>query len=366
MAFKNNTREDVHSGLTQSKSDQKWSDMLNFRSSSNRTMVVSFRRKLFELAGNFHTIIKGVNDIFYVIGSNSSWLLRGYDNHTPQKLWRLILTRNNISLEDQSEEIKIRGSYTGTKPTRILVTLVNGKLIPDFAWPVTIEPEPEVVPVISLNCGDKRNLYQLLLTVLADDAPVVGAEIEIFQGVNLIGTYQTNANGLFSTGLSRNFYSLVITHPGYAVWNTDFEIVNENVVIVAELVNKFVGLTVSVRYSNTLGPNPGGHTCDSAIYKLLANGVEIGVANLNNAIDGGDRQVDIVITSEMVEDIVAASTVPDRLQLSLVCYPEHPDFDLENFSGGCHANIAWVVVTNANNVELYNNMPVGNFLTLNL
>ena len=56
------------------------------------------------------------------------------------------------------------------------------------------------------------------------------------------------------------------------------------------------GAEVEVRYSNEHGPCPGGHECDRAVFRLEVGGepcgagyLPIGLANLNNAVDGGDR-----------------------------------------------------------------------------
>jgi hypothetical protein len=53
------------------------------------------------------------------------------------------------------------------------------------------------------------------------------------------------------------------------------------------------GTDVTVQYSNSNGPCPGGHQCDAAVFRVeLAHGgnsVVLGTANLNNGDDGGDR-----------------------------------------------------------------------------
>lgn len=53
-----------------------------------------------------------------------------------------------------------------------------------------------------------------------------------------------------------------------------------------------VNLEVEVKYvkeKNSAFPCRGGHTCDEAKFDVKMNGVSIGIANLNNAIDGGSR-----------------------------------------------------------------------------
>ena len=53
------------------------------------------------------------------------------------------------------------------------------------------------------------------------------------------------------------------------------------------------GCTVTVRYSNSDGPCPGGHCCNSAIFNITlwhsGHSVAVGTANLNNGSDCGGR-----------------------------------------------------------------------------
>jgi hypothetical protein len=69
------------------------------------------------------------------------------------------------------------------------------------------------------------------------------------------------------------------------------------------LEGRLRGAVVTVGYSNASGPCPGGHQCDAAVFRLEvaepcwdprsvgddAGFVPIGLANLNNSVDGGDR-----------------------------------------------------------------------------
>lgn len=143
MPNKNITREQIHSGLSQSKSDEKWADMLNFRCASNRTKAVPHKLKLLEESSGFHTVVRGVNGLVYALGLKFSKVLRGTDNQVPQYLWRAGVTRET-STDDQSENLRVRGSYLGGVPKVIKVTVVNNRLIADHDWVApTLEPEIE-------------------------------------------------------------------------------------------------------------------------------------------------------------------------------------------------------------------------------
>lgn len=164
MANKNNTREGIHSGLSQSKSDEKWADMLNFRSSDNRTFVVPRKYKLYDKDTVFHTIVRGVGDLVYAFGDRFSGLFRGNESSGLGQLWRARVTRL-VTNEDQSENLKLRGSYLGSEPLELRLTVVNGKLVSDANWPEVVEEVVEVEQASSLNCGVVTNYPQLDITV---------------------------------------------------------------------------------------------------------------------------------------------------------------------------------------------------------
>jgi hypothetical protein len=140
MPNKNITREQIHTGLSQSKSDEKWSDMMNFRCASNRTKVVPRKFKLSETTDGYHTIIRGVGGLIYAIGLRFSKVLRGMDGTIPQHLWRARVTRETHT-DDQSENLRVRGSYLGGVPKSIRVTVVNNRLIADHDWAAPILDE---------------------------------------------------------------------------------------------------------------------------------------------------------------------------------------------------------------------------------
>ena len=70
------------------------------------------------------------------------------------------------------------------------------------------------------------------------------------------------------------------------------------------------GTSVTVQYSNSNGPCPGGHYCDAAVFRVeLASGsahVVLGTANLNNGDDGGDRgPFTFTVTQAMLDSLAA-------------------------------------------------------------
>jgi len=69
------------------------------------------------------------------------------------------------------------------------------------------------------------------------------------------------------------------------------------------------GTDITVQYSQSNGPCPGGHQCDAAVFRVeLAHGgshVVLGTANLNNGDDGGDRgPFTFTVNQEMLDSLV--------------------------------------------------------------
>lgn len=81
------------------------------------------------------------------------------------------------------------------------------------------------------------------------------------------------------------------------------------------------GLTVEVMYKKE--PNPsfpcrGGHKCDDAIFEVFLNQTKLnGVANLNNANDGGDRSSIFTVSPQQASDILGNK--PGNIMMSFVC-----------------------------------------------
>ena len=94
--------------------------------------------------------------------------------------------------------------------------------------------------------------------------------------------------------------------------------------VVLKLINPgecAVGLGVTVSYDKTENSAfkcRGGHKCDIAKFDVLVNGVSIGIANLNNAKDGGSRTSGLLtVKPEMAEAIAAFDK--EKLTISLKC-----------------------------------------------
>lgn len=127
-------------------------------------------------------------------------------------------------------------------------------------------------------------------------------------------------------------------------------------------------MEVIVQYNERLGPCPGGHTCNSAKFNLMANGVNIGLVNLNNVSEtleagqarpngetsGRNRINSFFITPQQAQTIVAANIPNDGfISFSLVCA-----------TGSCHSGVAWTTLK-LDGAVIYNGCPTNNFLTIN-
>lgn len=361
MPQKSFTRSDIHSGVSLTKSDNKWADQLNFRSSDNKTFVVPRKFKILERDAGFHTIIHGIQQDNYAIGSKSSWMFQGNDSTQFIKMWRARL-RQKILGDRTLEPLKVRGSYLGDTPETLKITLLNNKLVLDVNWPADPVEPPPLVGYSDIDCGGGKPTFELLVTNVTNDEPIPYARVAIYRGLELYEELVTNPVGRIRTSLPEGDYRLVLTADGFNS-KTVYRSVTEDQDSTEALTpsSNYFGVTIRVQYSNTLGPVPGGHSCDAAVYKIIVNGITIGWADLNNADDSGDRLVDLVITAEQAADIVAA-TGNEYLELEIECDPTYPGFDLLAYSGVCHPDLAWVIVYDAGMTELYNGAPAGMFL----
>lgn len=369
--FKNNTRADIHSGLSFTKDDHKWSDQLNFRSKGKRTFVIERRRALLLRDGGFHTIVHGLNQDNYVFGSKESYKFYGNDDTEFIRLWRARLHQKIVS-DRCVEPPRIRGSYTGSHTTTIKLTVVDNVLVADANWPEEPEPEVETLPEVTIDCGTPSVLPRW--TVKVQDcftlSPQRGATVTFYKGRLVVATGITDSFGNVSVRLAPDTYNVSITaqaHQPLSYSLTLGDLSNQsNTVCVPPDTHYMENYVIKVLYSSTLGPVPGGHQCNAAIYKVLVNGVNIGWANLNNESDGGDREITFVLTEEVAKNIVGMSGISDRLDLAIMCDPTAPGFDLFTYNGACHPNLAWVQVFNANNTKVYDGAPSGFFLTIPL
>ncbi|MPT33768.1 hypothetical protein [Flavobacterium sp. WV_118_3] len=135
------------------------------------------------------------------------------------------------------------------------------------------------------------------------------------------------------------------------------------------------GLEVTIQYHDTKGPCPGGHACNSARFKLLANSIQLGnaangsnIVNLNNGsaalqpgqsygdgeTSGRSRKWTYSISAAEAQAIVAANQPNDGfISFSLVCA-----------DSSCHSGVAWTTLK-LDGAVIYNGCPKNNFLTIN-
>jgi len=104
------------------------------------------------------------------------------------------------------------------------------------------------------------------------------------------------------------------------------------------------GLTIDVIYNRNEDPSwpcRGGHVCDDAKFNVLLNGVVIGLANLNNANDGGSRISSFTITPQQAVQIIDAtsSTSDGNILISFTC---------ANSTGRCHSSTPEIRIKRGN------------------
>ena len=141
-----------------------------------------------------------------------------------------------------------------------------------------------------------------------------------------------------------------------------------------EVVNCLANMQFIVQYSPTLGPCPGGHQCNAAIFYLRGNNITIGTVYLNNynerdqynyppgVTSGTARYNSLTLTTQQAQDIAASST-GGNINFSLVCAtPINQDYGYG--FGGCHTNVTWITLK-LNTETIYSGCPNNNFLTIN-
>ena len=145
-------------------------------------------------------------------------------------------------------------------------------------------------------------------------------------------------------------------------------------------------LTFVVEYNNSSAngsPCSGGHGCNRAKFDIMANNVNIGQVNMNNAggayddvnrppnypnypgASSGDRYNALSITSQQAQSIGANS--PNGLidfSFDCACIWSGPN---QNCQGStCHTDVSWVRIIKdmglPSEEELYNGCPNGNFI----
>ena len=141
-----------------------------------------------------------------------------------------------------------------------------------------------------------------------------------------------------------------------------------------EVVNCLANMQFIVQYSPTLGPCPGGHQCNAAIFYLRGNNITIGTVYLNNynerdqynyppgVTSGTARYNSLTLTTQQAQDIAASST-GGNINFSLVCATPINQVYGYGF-GGCHTNVTWITLK-LNTETIYSGCPNNNFLTIN-
>jgi hypothetical protein len=126
-----------------------------------------------------------------------------------------------------------------------------------------------------------------------------------------------------------------------------------------------------VRYSNTQGPCPGGHTCNRAKFDMVGNITVMFAFNLDNAsgnINGVCSGCDVTspnfyLTPLQCYNIAYASGANGRVQFKVICK------NLVNGKLDCHSQVSWITMTSKTPGQadkvVYNGCPKGNLLILN-
>jgi hypothetical protein len=99
-------------------------------------------------------------------------------------------------------------------------------------------------------------------------------------------------------------------------------------------------INIEVMYNRVPDPSfkcRGGHTCDVARFDVLANGVSLGIADLNNGRDGGSRTSGkLVIDQAKAEQIVGQNN--KKIKISLKCLS----------GSNCHSGTPEIKITKGN------------------
>jgi hypothetical protein len=145
-------------------------------------------------------------------------------------------------------------------------------------------------------------------------------------------------------------------------------------------------LTFVVEYNNSgLNGSPcsGGHGCNRAKFDIMANNVNIGQVNMNNAggiyddvnrpptypnypgASSGDRYNALSITSQQAQSI-AANSPNGFIDFSFDCACIWSGANQNCVGSSCHTDVSWVRIIKdmglSTEEELYNGCPNGNFI----
>lgn len=174
------THEKIHSGLSGLSNDDKWQDMLNFRSFQGRTKPVPKRLALInDNPQSYHTIIGGLDGHNLVIGTQKSFGFVGAENLQTYPLWRLSQKFLGDSSErgEQSQRLLVQGEYTGTQPCKIRVTFIKGRPV------LEVIPEAVEEPEVDYGCGTSGsaiNITGIVIDFLTED-PIEDATVNFLR-----------------------------------------------------------------------------------------------------------------------------------------------------------------------------------------
>jgi len=219
------------------------------------------------------------------------------------------------------------------------------------------------------------------------DAEVVFTVTGALSGLSYVmdfGDGQKSSGAVPGDGKIKNTYKLVAGQedtfrPTITISNTNMcskKYDLKPIVITGQTTVKCLsGLEITIQYHDTKGPCPGGHACNSARFKLLANSIPLGnvsdgsnIVNLNNGSaalqpgqsygegenSGRSRKWTYSISATEAQAIVAANQPNDGfISFSLVCA-----------DSSCHSGVAWTTLKLGGAV-IYNGCPKNNFLTIN-
>jgi len=228
------THENIHTGLSGLNNDEKWKDMLNFRSQQKKTVVVPHK---FLVVNNpcarLHTILPGLSGHNLAIGKHQSFGFVGGENMCPYPLWR-VKQRYLGELgerDSQSQRLVVQGSYTGHRPTKIRVHYIKGQLVP--FWNVPPEPEPVVEPPpIDYGCGVDFAAFKVSGTITDQDTtdPIADVLVEFIRFGFVQYSLYTNAFGKFEIdNFESGFYTFRLRKDNYFGSTEDLTLAEETV-----------------------------------------------------------------------------------------------------------------------------------------
>jgi hypothetical protein len=231
------------------------------------------------------------------------------------------------------------------------------------------------------------NYDGLLFTWGNNPAPAVGEPL--FLDADNIKPL-SGANLYYSTNWSTPPKSFQINNSGtiQSLTNCDcyFNVqVNEDIPFIpTETADCIANMEFIVRYSDTKGPCPGGHSCNFAVFFLNGNGIKItgGTISdeavwLNNyggpsdklnyppGVSSGYDRYNLLTCDTERAQLIANTSSDGFITFSLDCaVAELGLSEPDAFAGGCHTNVTWITMV-LNGQKIYEGCPDGNFVTIN-